>query len=147
MFIQEGEYTIFILKSVKRRAYFERGRSLQITEAWINKEEENFTMKIFFSNFSMLWHVVLPSMPKREIVGYNYPILCCLWCYTNFIQVIYQNLLSSVGLQRDLLCLPSISSLYLVKIVAIELWRLKKVELVSTKLWRLKKVESMSTEL
>ena len=63
--------------------------------------------KILFSNFIMLWHVVLPLMLKREIVGYNYTIVCCLWCYKNVIPVICQPLPSSVGLQDDLQCLPS----------------------------------------
>ena len=38
--------------------------------------------------------------PNDHVVGYNYPIVCCLWCYINVITVIFQCLPRSVGLQR-----------------------------------------------
>ena len=44
-----------------------------------NQRGRNFLSEgVLFSNYIVLWHVVLPSMPKREIVGYNCLIVCCL---------------------------------------------------------------------
>ena len=40
-FIQEGEYTVFLLKLVRGRAYYGRGRFLNITKVWIDKGGEN----------------------------------------------------------------------------------------------------------
>ena len=70
-------YVILSLREItkRERVYYLRGRIVLFE-------------KDLFSNFILLWHVVLPSMPKREIVGYNCLIVCCLWCYTNVISVI-----------------------------------------------------------
>ena len=86
--------------NISKRESLLRGRFLQITKVWggkIYEGEKFYQWKVLFSNFSMLWHVVLPSMPKREIVGYNYPIMCCLWCCTNVISAINQCLTSFEG--------------------------------------------------
>ena len=77
----------------------------------------------------MLWNLVLPSMPKREIVGYNCLIVCCFWCHTN---VISKYLPSSVGQQGEFQCLPSIPRHHSSQTVFTKLTRASKVKVAKS---------------
>ena len=65
-------------------------------------------------------------MPKREIVGYNFLIVCCLWCYTNVISVVSQCLLRLLGQQDSFSCLPSIPGDYSMKTMSTKLTQASK---------------------
>ena len=62
---------IFLKKEAMK--FLQRGRLLHKREACgVKSKREIFLLeKLLFSNFIVLCHVVLPSIPKREIVGYN----------------------------------------------------------------------------
>ena len=74
--VKEGEFLLSYLWNLceKKSSYVipsqreitERGRIFGILKGKLKED--------VFSNFILLWHVVLPSMPKREIVGYNWLI-------------------------------------------------------------------------
>ena len=125
----------------------DRGSSHRWELEWTN----DILLTLFLlENFIALWYVVLPSMPKREIVGYNYPIVCCLWCYTNVMQVIYQHLPRLVGLHNNLQCLPSIPRLYLAQTVSTMLTQSLKENMAKYSSYRARKVSKeklVSTDL
>ena len=71
----------------------------------LNLVEDFCKLKLmnYSQNIILLWHVVLPSMPKREIFGYNWFIVCSLLCYTNVISIINRCIPSSLGYQNNFL--------------------------------------------
>ena len=80
------------------------------------------------------------KMGGEYVVGYNYTIVFCPWCYKNDIPLIYQHLPRTVGLQDDFQCLPSIPGHYLAQTMSTEFTRASKDFMIEDNVYQARKV-------